>query len=60
MKYAVVGDEFIETAFWPTEAEAIEEFNQASDYPFDEEHSVQGYSDEEIAQIEAYSEAHPQ
>ncbi len=64
MKYAVVYDDenSIETAYHDTSEEAIAEFNKISDEPFDEadNHSVQSFTDERIAEIDAYSEAHPQ
>jgi hypothetical protein len=61
LKYAVVGDEFIETKFHDTELAAIEEFNQISDEPYNEKNwQVKSFASEEIAEITAYSEAHPQ
>lgn len=57
LKYAVVSDEFIETPFFDTDTEAIKHFHDNLD---DEETfadrswwSVQGYTDEQIAELEA-------
>jgi hypothetical protein len=63
MKYSVVyaGENELQTDWKDSEAEAITEFNRVSDEPFDpEENEVQGFTDEEAAEIDAYSEAHPQ
>lgn len=65
LKYAVVYDDeqWIETDYFDTEAEAIEAWKQLDDenqeWP-DSAHSVQGFTEGDIKAAEAWGEAHPQ
>lgn len=63
VRYAVVYDDeqWISTDYYSSPAAAIKEIEQATGekWPI-EAHSVQGFTEEEIKQIEIRSEAHPQ
>ena len=63
MKYAITykGESEILAGFHNSEAKAIKAFNDISDEPFDpSEYTVQCFTNDEIREIKAFSEAHPQ
>lgn len=58
MKYAVVGDEGIDTPFFDTEQEAIDWWVETtgSDFELTPGYDIQGFIPEEIKEIEAQPE----